>query len=578
MVSLLRLHGLSIVLHGLLTVLAGPSIVSSLWRKPSVTLPSAERIHLASAALEQSVSLAHTISEYRATVDYEMAEFDIATQQSTYATQLQEYLLGGIKDELGAADLPVRASSHIHTLFLKCIGPSLNLHNLLSLGHAAIRAYTAYKQQVFLDLANQTWVYVRSYTISADDIAAGSLPGKDFSVVTDCQGAAMLGGTFDSNNATEPTISSYASTYFLALSAFLAEATSFPMYLNAALDSLNFLSAHLTTKSLIQNGISANQDTPCVLDGTTNSFSTGLMMQGLAVLSSIRTNASTQALLDNMIEATMSNAEWQTSNGIIAQGTQKQGDKFLIRGLAAAYTKNTTSPDLRPYLHDYIGVQFNAVIDLATSGGSDIYAGTWTGPPSAVFDQSNQTTAISALLAGISLNDPDPTSTSPASPSSTASVLPTSTGRGVPAAAIAGAVVDGVVLLVMVILGVWFLMRRRTHAGRPLSSTTTIAPFPIFTPGTQPELPRSWRLDLKSAVKSPVSLPLSPASDNTPNSLAQGAADEPSGSAPAASPILLPLSDLVRMLTERLGDRMPARQWDEEEQPPPEYGTGQRQQ
>ncbi|KAJ6554819.1 hypothetical protein B0H19DRAFT_1154554 [Mycena capillaripes] len=187
-----------------------------------------------------------------------------------------------------------------------------------------------------------------------------------------------------------------------SLSAFLAEVTFFPMYLDAALDSLDFISAHLTTQSLIQNGISASQDTPCVLDDITNSFSTGLMLQGLAVLNSIRTNASTQALqvhidrlifldveglfyrrLDNMIEATMSNTERQTSDGIIAQGSGyllKQGHKFSMRGLVAAYTRNSTSPDLRPYLHGDIGVQLNAVIDLATSGGNDIYAGTWIGP------------------------------------------------------------------------------------------------------------------------------------------------------------------------------------------------------
>ncbi|KAJ6554817.1 hypothetical protein B0H19DRAFT_1263113 [Mycena capillaripes] len=45
----------------------------------------------------------------------------------------------------------------------------------------------------------------------------------------------------------------------------------------------------------------------------------------------------------------------------------------------AANARNTTSPDLRPYLHN-----FNAVIDLATSDGNDIYAGTWIGHPSAI--------------------------------------------------------------------------------------------------------------------------------------------------------------------------------------------------
>ncbi|KAJ6589478.1 hypothetical protein B0H19DRAFT_922306, partial [Mycena capillaripes] len=165
-------------------------------------------------------------------------------------------------------------------------------------GHAAIRAYTAYNNPAFLDLAKQAWEFARTYTISADNIAASSLPGKNFSLATNCQGgevlshhssivaeqqsniATMLGGTFN----------------VIPLSAFLAEATFTPTYLDAALDSLDFISAHLITQYLIQNGIVASQGTPCELDGASNSSSTGLVIQGLAVLCSIRSNPSTQAL------------------------------------------------------------------------------------------------------------------------------------------------------------------------------------------------------------------------------------------------------------------------------------------
>ncbi|KAJ7812334.1 hypothetical protein B0H13DRAFT_2471204, partial [Mycena leptocephala] len=534
MVSFLSLYGWTIVFHNLLAVLAVPGIVSSSWRKPNVTLSSSERIHLASAALEQSASIARTVEQFRATVYYEMAEFDIATKQTTYAQELQQYLPSTTNGE--------------HKLAV-----------IESLGHAAIRAYTAYKNSVFLELANQTWTYVRSYTISADEIVSGSMAGKNFSLATICQGATMLGGTFDTDNTTDSSVTGFASTYFFALSAFLAEATSLPMYLDAAMVSLDFISAHLSAQNIVQNGISAS-----------------LMIQGLAVLCSITSNTSTQALLDNFIVATISNDQWQTTDGIIAQGVQKQGDKYLMRGLAAAFTRNTTSPDLRPYLHDYIGVQFNAVIDLATSNGNNVYAGVWTGPPSALFSQSNQTNAISALLGGIALNDPDPTSTAPGpfpSGSGSASGSPQGQqGRSTRIAVIVGAIC-GSVALVAIGIAVWFILRHRARAMRPASSpraepTSAIHPFPtsIYSPT------RPFRADIKSAAAmSPGSSRTSPTSESSAHHRAtdgDGPVQSPAGDVTAN-----PLTELVRMLAERLSQGVPARRWDEEEVPPPEYGT-----
>ncbi|KAJ7845122.1 hypothetical protein B0H14DRAFT_2190001, partial [Mycena olivaceomarginata] len=74
------------------------------------------------------------------------------------------------------------------------------------------------------------------------------------------------------------------------LSALLAEATSDPNYLNTAFDSVEFIVAHLLSGNLVQSSISADLRDNCALDNAASSSSSGLMIQGLAVLYSITKN------------------------------------------------------------------------------------------------------------------------------------------------------------------------------------------------------------------------------------------------------------------------------------------------
>ncbi|KAJ7135214.1 hypothetical protein C8R43DRAFT_1204010 [Mycena crocata] len=617
MVFLLHHYSLLIIFHGLLAALAAPGIVSSSWRKSNVTVSSAERVRLASAALQQSAAVVATISEFRATVHYQMVEFDIATNQTTYLSQVQNYIPDAMQrmQKLNVIEVrPIRLYSATASV------PDLKQNSLL--GHAAIRAYTAYKSPMFLDLANQTWAYARSYTISADHIASGSLTGKNFGLAKTCLSATMLGGTFDTDNSTDPSVSGFASTYFLVLSALLAEATAASIYMNAALDSLDFITAHMSARNLIQIAISASEATACVLDGTTSSINTGAMIQGLAVLASITNNASTKALLENTIVATISNMEWQTDTGILTRGADKTGDKYVVRGLAVAYGMNTTiSSDLHTDVHDYLSVQvrvsptflntsfsgflqFNAVIDLATSNSNNIYAGSWTGPPSAAFSQSNQTTAISALLAAISIDEIDstePASTVPAVPSASQPVAPTPHRGNSMLGAIVGATVGSVALLAIG-LAVWFILRRRARAVRRTSSASTLSistarPFTVVS-----ESPTRTYSPSTYGPKSSVS-PMSPSamrqatteepsytrerpctheqshtsmSDFASSSVALDAAVGQHSGHSATSPVQIPTTELVRLLTERLNQRPPGHQWDEEDLPPPEYAPSQR--
>ncbi|KAF8194731.1 hypothetical protein K438DRAFT_1934447 [Mycena galopus ATCC 62051] len=540
-----------------------------------------------------------------ATVYYQMADFDALTNQTTYANVLQQFLNGTAQSQEEATDSDYRT---------RC--------------HAAIRAYQAYnKNPVFLALANQSWAFALSYTISQTNLASGSISGKDFTLKPICGGAQMLGGTFDvgvlspmtdpvcshamqTTSSADTNISGFASPYFLGLSAFLAEATSDPTYLNAAWNSVDFITTQLLNQSLVMSGISADN---CTLDNARDSFDSGAMIEGLAVLYSITNNASTQALLSDVISATISNDDWVTAEGIIAQGKSNLGDKDVVRGLAQAYTRNAVLPDLldiveactgRPPFYSFPtrisprgDAQFNAVADLATENGSAIYAGAWTGPPSTSFLQSNQSTAISALLAGVAL---DSLNLAPSPPLSPGAVPSSSTvhARKTPVAAIAGGVVGGVVLVAFGI-AVCFILRRRSqlkamqamHA-TSFSDMTSMTPITAstlakFTTNSHmrsparsafpdsPILPRNSdaKVDLPvpqrrhyvndQSAESDVDLDIDrpPTSVGAPPVLS-------SSSVVTQSPAELPTTELVRLLNERLQGR----EWDEAEVPP-EYGS-----
>ncbi|KAJ7510861.1 hypothetical protein B0H11DRAFT_2402337 [Mycena galericulata] len=314
--------------------------------------------------------------------------------------------------------------------------------------------------------------------------------------------------SLQSTIAADGVISGFAST----VSALLAEATSDPVYLDAALDSVNFILAHLCPEFLVQTQISAR-----------------------------------------LLRQRISDTDWQTTDGIITQGSQEFGDKYIMGGLRAAYVRNVVSSDLRGYVHDFIGVQFNAVVDLASENGNSVYGGAWTGPPYDIFAQNNQTLATSALLSAILLDGGNPkTNTSSSAPplsSSTGSPLPIS-GSRIPhthkpqAGAIAGGIGGGVLLLAIAV-ALWIFFRRRAQWG-PVSSPES-APITAFDSAAPASL-------VMRGNKRHPQAPLSAISSPTP-----------------IRPTDIPTSDLMR-LVHQLSDRLRGRRWDEEEMPP-EYGS-----
>ncbi|KAJ7302405.1 hypothetical protein DFH08DRAFT_945631 [Mycena albidolilacea] len=130
------------------------------------------------------------------------------------------------------------------------------------------------------------------------------------------------------------------------------------------------------------------------------------------------------------------------------------GDLNLVQGLAAAYARNVTSVDMHAYIGHYLAVQFNAVVDLATVGGTNIYGSSWVGPPSTTYLGQDQTSALSALIAALVVSHDSVPSSS--APSTTFRATHPGKTKAVP---IAVGVVGGVVFL-FAMLGIWILKRR----------------------------------------------------------------------------------------------------------------------
>ncbi|KAF8189565.1 hypothetical protein K438DRAFT_1971679 [Mycena galopus ATCC 62051] len=371
------------------------SIAQQSWRSPNINVLRADRVTTAETAIEKAVTfLDNTTGLFPDPGDSygfsgafysQLAEFDLATNQTKK--------------------------------FYRRIRQS-NLNDGLNYGHGAAMALAAYNNSVFLTYATQTFRWHGPVT------ASRWLEAKD---------PAATG------------IDVLATGGFFVLSALLAEATGEQVYMDAAKASVDFLSNHLLNpQKVVQDAISARANDSCAGDTEKiqEAYNSGLMIEGLAILYSVTSNASVFDMIGEIssIEA-------------------------------------------------YLSVQFNAVVDLATTPGSNIYAGSWIGPPSSAFSAGNQTSAIQALISVINLQN-ETTTTTPSNattsgqgePSPTLSTSPRKTSNIGP---VVGGSLGVLVLLIGVVAGVVLLRRRRRRV------PPAIDPFNV-QPGKPLAVPLLW--------------------------------------------------------------------------------------
>ncbi|KAK0468894.1 hypothetical protein IW261DRAFT_1676897 [Armillaria novae-zelandiae] len=429
---------------------------SILWKNqnPNITLSTDERIAITRAALEKAVSMLQPNGQFNDSaydtpgrLYGQMAEFDRLTNQTKYKQTLRQ-----------------------------CFALAESPNYVLHYGYAAAQAYTAYQDQDFLDLAVTSWATARRYTISDKQAASRTIDVKQFDLSLSCQGVNSDSGRRHSTDPSDTTLDSLAS----GVSALLAEATSNKTYLDAAIESANFIESHLLNPSnIVLDSISSQSDESifdpislqsnesCSVYSTLySSDGSGIFIEGLVILADITRNTSTETLLHNTVVAVATNTVWQGLDGIIA--TTTAGGHYIVRALTALYERNISSSDFQQYIKKYIGVQYNAVIEKATSAGSNMYAIPWTGPPRTSFLSYNQTIALTVLLSAVQLVDDQPSVKSSNNPtSSRPPTVTVTTSPSPPKKNVTGAIVGGV-MGVLVIFVVTIVRRRRGNHSPPV--------------------------------------------------------------------------------------------------------------
>ncbi|KAL0571087.1 hypothetical protein V5O48_010869 [Marasmius crinis-equi] len=437
------------------------------WRKPNITVPRLQRIQIAQRAIEKALTnlegngLLFEDVYVSAFFYSEMAEFDLLSNGTRYKDLLARYLQLRVGETISSS--------------------------LIEFGHAAIRAYAAYNDDTFLTLAENWWNRTWSWTVSDSAVAWKTLAGKNGPLPPSCSGHPIVGGTFHilqmpmlgyslQGDLCFPMNVMASAQYaihdgsfdreFLMLSSLLAEATSDRTYLDQATRSFTFIQDLLLDMTTVipQNGIvlNASDTRSCNLNPPPTSVGSGIWIDGLAAISTVADGGSMldEQLISRSYVAAMSAQSWHSA-GSILRVSDKQGhhtDFNLAQGLSMLYQR-TGNDQFKSDIEKHLAVQYNAILDLSTTNGSDMYAWDWTGPPPSSFDIAGQVTALAVLVPVIALPGIGSTSDSSPTPNSTPS-----SSKKTPVGRIVGGVVGGI--LVLAVLIVLFLVRR--HRGKVL--------------------------------------------------------------------------------------------------------------
>ncbi|OAX42321.1 endo-1,6-alpha-mannosidase [Rhizopogon vinicolor AM-OR11-026] len=278
---------------------------------------------------------------------------------------------------------------------------------------AAYYGYRAYGDINLLSHAIETWQHVSNYVITASDASSGKQPNKDFLIEGSCEGETMVGGVFWRPTSDDTSVNSITTGLYVALSAYLASATGNITYNNAAILSANFIkTTNMNSGGLVLDSIDAQDCTRSPSDWLFT-YNSGKYIEGLSVLASVTGNSSWTSLLVDIVAVATKATAWEGSNGIITEGADITEDNdgvgfkaVLMRGLAEAWSRNIGNTTLRTLIQSYIDVQFNALLDLASTSdsGSMWYSPAWEGPGPTSFIAWGQLAAVDVLVSAVRIN------------------------------------------------------------------------------------------------------------------------------------------------------------------------------
>ncbi|KAL0566365.1 hypothetical protein V5O48_015651 [Marasmius crinis-equi] len=503
----------------------------------------------------------------------QMAEFDLLTQRKEF------------KDAF-ASNIQNASHSGLNGTFLV-----RTVLQLLEYGYAAVRGFKAYNDSSFLDIARLMWDYGRAYTLNNDTGHNDIYPSAPVSQL-DCARSAddLAGGTFLitysklTNGPPENAFLDGTSTAaFALLSASLAEATSNASYADAADQSILFIQNFMNMNDKATTTINATTCTILPHSGLLEIGPAGFLTEALVIMSllpgSLQPRVGTPLDYEHRLSQIIQGAfaiVISRQDGIMTSFVDS-GDAYLMRAFYQVYRRK---PDLRANIKDFIGVQYNALIDLAKVPAKDVYSFKWIGPPPTDLlgiQGLNESMAATVLVGAIHFDDQDSNGTTP---NTTPSSRP-GTSRHDKVPVIAGATIGSVAFVTTAALLIWWTLRKRQRGSSSLNKFTVDAflstgPSPAPTArgkssatvvsftgqrGLEYQPSRTWLSIPRSrkARRMPEG-----STDTAVNRASSGAQQPQVTDEVAGNRDQLTTEELVQMLNQRL---QPG-QWNEDEMPP----------
>ncbi|KAH8831985.1 glycoside hydrolase family 76 protein [Flagelloscypha sp. PMI_526] len=233
--------------------------------------------------------------------------------------------------------------------------------------------------------------------ITAQVASSGTIATKNFKVQGTCDSKSMVGGVFWRTAVADTNINTI--TYFPLCEhfpAYLATSSSDTKYRDAAVKSF-------TCNNLLRDTIQGNDCTRSP-DSWVFTYNSGKTVEGLTMMQGLTGDSSWTAYMTRVVAAATKSGPWQGSDGIITEGANTSAvddaaifKSIFIRALGEVYERSS-SQDLRTLVHSYIDVQFNALLDIATSSGK--YSNAWAKAyPGTAFFSWGQASALDVMAA-----------------------------------------------------------------------------------------------------------------------------------------------------------------------------------
>ncbi|KAJ3480126.1 hypothetical protein NLI96_g8573 [Meripilus lineatus] len=279
-------------------------------------------------------------------------------------------------------------------------------------GLAAMYGYHAYQDQQLLQVAISNWNNTYQYFITPQDAASGTHPERNVSFPSQCNGGTTAGGVFwHVDLHSDAGVNGETVASFMALTAYLYEATNDTKYYDAATLTATFIETQLYDKTVVTDGIGL---VTCYPDRLTLTYNSGYFIEALAIYAKVTNSVDWTSFLHKLVATAIKFPSWTGDNGVITEVPPGPTDAdtnsirhtlkaIFIRGLYVAWSRADPTSEMAKLIRAYIMVQFNSIMNVATVPGANQFSPTWFGPPAGRLLPWGQVAALDVLNAALGL-------------------------------------------------------------------------------------------------------------------------------------------------------------------------------